>query len=167
MTSRSDTRVHFLYMKSVLEVFRKLDGLSILVGMLLGAAVGLVLFSLLVPNGKTVIGFYHHKMGEVRNGKQHTEMVKLYGDDAGDMGHMMNMSNGQNSSNPYMMSDVVSEEQFLHDMVLHHEAALIMARQVLALPSLHSEVRNLANAILNTQTKEITDMKAWTKNWGY
>lgn len=47
---------------------------------------------------------------------------------------------------------------FLEDMIMHHMGALMMARSVQ--PHIeHQEMTNLTEAILNTQTAEITLMK--------
>jgi uncharacterized protein (DUF305 family) len=50
-------------------------------------------------------------------------------------------------------------------MTLHHEAAIVMANQVLLLPNLHPEVKQLAEAIIKAQTTEVTQMKLWMKMW--
>lgn len=67
-----------------------------------------------------------------------------------------------NSNNPYVMSPIKSEKDFLSQMVLHHESAVIMAQDVLKLnPS--DKVKKLAEDIISAQTKEIEMMKGWTK----
>ena len=70
-------------------------------------------------------------------------------------------------TNQYMMSKVTSEKQFLKEMKLHHEAAVTMAQQVLAVPSIRPEVRDLAKDIIATQTTEIKMMRDWITAWKY
>ena len=71
---------------------------------------------------------------------------------------VMNM----NSENPYVMSPITSEREFISQMVLHHESAVIMAQDVLKLnPS--EKVKKLAEDIISTQSKEIEMMKNWAK----
>ena len=59
-----------------------------------------------------------------------------------------------------MMSEIKSEKQFLEEMVLHHQTAIVMSQQVLKL-SPRREIKNLANDIINAQTTEIKMMKDW------
>lgn len=73
----------------------------------------------------------------------------------------INMEN----TNPYMMSEVTSEKQFLEDMVLHHQAAVIMAEQVLTIPQIHTETKTLAEAIIKAQRSEIQKMNEWLTMW--
>jgi uncharacterized protein (DUF305 family) len=55
---------------------------------------------------------------------------------------------------------------FLANMIAHHQGAVDMANLALTNAS-HQEVKDLAKAIVSTQTTEITDMTAWQKAWGY
>jgi uncharacterized protein (DUF305 family) len=51
-------------------------------------------------------------------------------------------------------------------MISHHEGAIDMA---LLSPTRaqHAEIKTLSEAIISAQTKEITEMKQWQKDWGY
>lgn len=69
------------------------------------------------------------------------------------MDHGMTASEGQ----PY-------EALFIDSMILHHEGALIMARQALEQAE-RPEIRELANAIVSAQEAEIGQMKAWRTAW--
>ena len=53
---------------------------------------------------------------------------------------------------------------FIHGMIPHHESALMMAEHALK-EGEHPEVRQLAQAILDSQRKEIDQMKAWRMAW--
>jgi uncharacterized protein (DUF305 family) len=53
------------------------------------------------------------------------------------------------------------EKTYLEDMVGHHQMAVMMAKEVLALPSIMSETKQLATSIISSQKSEITTMKNW------
>lgn len=61
-----------------------------------------------------------------------------------------------------MMKPVTSPDDFLRKMIPHHELALTMANQVLALKP-PAAVRDLAENILSSQTKQIAMMKELLK----
>lgn len=92
-------------------------------------------------------------------------------------GHMMSdgtMMGGSNSSMSGMMAGMMAglqgktgddfDKAFLSEMVMHHEGAVDMAEAALK-SAKHQEIKNLANAIISAQNKEITDMKSWYKTW--
>lgn len=56
------------------------------------------------------------------------------------------------------------DQAFLQEMTIHHEGAVVMARQVLA-NSKRPELRKLAQDIIAAQTKEIEMMREWEKSW--
>lgn len=58
----------------------------------------------------------------------------------------------------------VFDKAFLSEMVVHHEGAVAMAKQVLA-TSKRPELIKLANDIITAQTMEIEMMRGWEKNW--
>ncbi len=154
-------------MKSIVNVFKNMQAFSFLVGMAWGATLGLILFCYLVPHGPKAIAMLRHYVSHLKGqGKiaeqNRVEFRKLYDDKAM---QMSGMNHGVSGTNPYLMAPVTSEQQFLKDMTLHHEAAITMATQVLKLPNLHLEVKSLAEAIIKAQTGEITQMKAWESKW--
>lgn len=60
-------------------------------------------------------------------------------------------------------SDVI-DAHFIEQMIPHHEDAITMSK--LALDNAkRPEVKELATNIINSQSKEITQMKAWYKEW--
>lgn len=76
------------------------------------------------------------------------------------MNHMNNMMNMdltalKNSSN--------FDRAFIEQMIPHHQMAVRMAAMVLNSP--HPELRNLAKAIIQSQTAEIEEMFKWKKEW--
>ncbi len=54
--------------------------------------------------------------------------------------------------------------RFLDAMILHHEGAVLMAEEALQ-KSRRQEIRQLAKAIVATQSQEIEQMRAWRLSW--
>ena len=145
-----------------------MQAFSFLVGMAWGAALGLILFCYMVPDGPKAIAmlrYYTYEMsgGEKNAQKNREDFNALY---ASTTAEIPMMDHSQYSGNPYVMSQVTSEKQFLEEMQAHHESVVIMAKQVLTVPSIHPEVRKLANDIIAAQTKEMQQMKSWMM-WKY
>lgn len=63
------------------------------------------------------------------------------------------------------MRDVNSlDAHFIEEMIPHHEDAITMAKLALNKSS-RSEIRQLAQNIIDSQSKEIEQMKNWYKDW--
>lgn len=73
-----------------------------------------------------------------------------------------NMMGNQASQNNSMMGNI--DRHFIEQMIPHHEGAIEMAQLALT-KAKRPEVKSLAQGIIEAQQKEITDMKAWYKNW--
>ena len=58
------------------------------------------------------------------------------------------------------------DEAFIEMMIPHHEGAIDMAELALK-NAKHTEIKNLANAIISSQQREINQMKGWLQSWGY
>jgi uncharacterized protein (DUF305 family) len=56
-------------------------------------------------------------------------------------------------------ASIQRDKQFLEDMIAHHEAAVMMADQVLQLFSIKTETRKLAEDIITSQSIEIDAMR--------
>lgn len=56
------------------------------------------------------------------------------------------------------------DKAFITEMIVHHEGAVAMAEKVLEV-STRPELRTLAENIINAQTSEIAQMKAWLAEW--
>ncbi len=56
------------------------------------------------------------------------------------------------------------DQAFLAEMIVHHQGAVEMAQLALT-NAKHQEIKDLANAIITAQNKEIAEMKAWQKAW--
>ena len=56
------------------------------------------------------------------------------------------------------------DSHFIEQMIPHHEDAITMAK-LAQTRATKPEVKTLANAIIEAQTREIGDMRAWYKAW--
>lgn len=61
-------------------------------------------------------------------------------------------------------ADAEFDQRFLQAMITHHDGAIKMANQVL-LPTERPEIHDLAKNIIATQSKEISIMQQWLKEW--
>ncbi len=129
------------------QILSKINYWNLGVGMLFGFIFGVCLVSFLVPSGLDMIRVYH--MEQYRDYKNGTMMMNHTSSSIG---------------NKYMMGTVTSEKQFVEDMIEHHEAAVIMAKQVLMLNP-RADIKALAEDIITAQTGEIKMMKGWLINW--
>jgi uncharacterized protein (DUF305 family) len=53
---------------------------------------------------------------------------------------------------------------WLKEMIDHHEMAIKMSKMAIK-EAEHQELKDLAENIINAQSKEINQMKAWIKEW--
>ena len=92
------------------------------------------------------------------------------------MGSMHKMSDGSMMmSMDSMMMDMLAnmkgktgtelEKVFLQDMIVHHQGAVDMARELLKDKTVRPELAKFAQDIINAQTGEITMQKKWLKDW--
>ena len=58
------------------------------------------------------------------------------------------------------------DKAFIADMIIHHEGAVEMAK-LSAANAKHDEVKQLSQAVIAAQEKEIAEMKQWQRDWGY
>lgn len=69
-----------------------------------------------------------------------------------------------------MMADLVGktgdefDKAFLSGMIEHHQGAVHMAEAALK-DAKHSEIKQMAEAIISAQTTEIDQMKQWQSDW--
>lgn len=71
------------------------------------------------------------------------------------------MTTKEESNKP---TGLYTDQSFLEEMIAHHESAVSMSKQVLAHTS-RKEIRQMATDIIETQTKEIEQMKRWLEEW--
>jgi uncharacterized protein (DUF305 family) len=75
----------------------------------------------------------------------------------------------KNSSDYKMYSELKGEDYdriFIANMIAHHQGAVDMANLALK-NAKHQEIKDMANAIITAQTKEISSMGNWQKEWNY
>jgi uncharacterized protein (DUF305 family) len=82
----------------------------------------------------------------------------------GGMDHGKMDKGGMNHSMDLGPADASYDLRFIDAMILHHEGAVIMAKDVLQ-KSKRPELQKLAKAIISDQTEEIAQMKQWRKTW--
>lgn len=58
------------------------------------------------------------------------------------------------------------DKLFLEHMIKHHEDAIEMSKQSAA-QAKHDELKKLSETIINSQAKEVEQMKQWQVEWGY
>jgi uncharacterized protein (DUF305 family) len=61
-------------------------------------------------------------------------------------------------------ADAQFDLRFINAMILHHEGALVMAKDALS-KSKRPEIKKLSQDILTSQQKEIEQMKQWRQTW--
>ncbi len=142
-------------MKNYWETFTKRDFWVIFITLIVGFGLGALFISWRVPDAAHWIQAYKDQATETKRLKDANDgMVPL---------EEMPM-NHTTEGNPYMMRKVVSEKQFVQDMILHHQAAITMSQQALLLP-LSPDIKTLAKNIISAQTTEIKIMKDWLAAW--
>lgn len=86
-------------------------------------------------------------------------------------GHMMEAGGGmgdamaQMEARLYNLTGAAFDKEFLAQMVVHHQQAVDMSRYAEA-NAKHTELKDLAKAIISAQEKEIADMKRWQLDEG-
>jgi len=58
------------------------------------------------------------------------------------------------------------DKAFIEEMIPHHQMAVMMANMLLQGTN-RPEMKQLAQDIIEAQTREIEDMRQWYTNWGY
>jgi len=65
---------------------------------------------------------------------------------------------------PTMPVSGMSDQEFLDQMIKHHEEAIIMSQKIL-LPTARKEIHDFASSIIQNQSREIETMQQWRKEW--
>ena len=128
--------------KYIAHVGSKVNFWNLFIGIVIGFGVGVYALNALIPNSN--------------------EVIRMYRMDKQSLSEDRAMQHG--GHNPYMMTAVTSEKQFLEEMIKHHEAAVLMAQQVLTITS-SVDIKKLANDIISAQTTEIKTMRDWLPNF--
>jgi uncharacterized protein (DUF305 family) len=75
----------------------------------------------------------------------------------------------KNSAEYKMYSELKGEDydrMFIANMIEHHRGAVDMAK-LAQTNAKHQELKDMADDIISTQSKEIADMESWQKQWDY
>ena len=56
------------------------------------------------------------------------------------------------------------DQAFIEEMIPHHQMAVMMSQHLLS-NAVHPEMKQLAQAIIQAQTKEINEMQSWYQQW--
>lgn len=88
----------------------------------------------------------------------------MAGHDVGSDSGMMDMSMSDMMTGLRGKTGDAFDKAFITEMVAHHQGAIEMATAAKANAS-HEELRQLADAIIAAQTKEIGEMREWYKAW--
>ena len=96
-----------------------------------------------------------------------TDVPKFSGNNMG--GGMMHGGNRGMMGN--MRTDLAAlskaknfDQAFIEEMIPHHEMAVMMSQHLLS-NAVHPEMKKLAQAIIQAQTKEINEMQSWYQQW--
>lgn len=117
---------------------------TLFIGIAIGIGVGMYVYAWFVPGARSFMYSEKHRSKAEYSMNRH---------------HMMAYPVMKTMQDPMIMESIMSEKHFLQSMIVHHESALRMAKQVLALPDITEVTRNLATSIIDAQTTEIASMK--------
>jgi len=80
------------------------------------------------------------------------------------MGNMDKMGNMNNMAMDLGPADANFDLRFIDGMMPHHQGAIAMAKEAQQ-KSQRPEIKKLADEIISAQTKEITELQTWRKQW--
>ena len=141
---------------------------TLIIGVALGVGVGMFIFSLIVPDPSKITRAYPMKAyqefdsgrGEIitiRRGTGESMMIR-----SSTLSPAM-MANDSLGNVVYSVSTVPStilnERQFLNEIIAQYESTIRLAHQALSVEGMSTEVTNLAENIIDTQTAEVSAMK--------
>lgn len=83
-----------------------------------------------------------------------------------DNNHSMTDSMHVSAANLQKLTGDDFDAAFMADMIAHHQGAIDMTR-LAATNAKHDEIKQLSQAIVSAQEKEIQSMHQWQHDWGY
>ncbi|OGV90522.1 hypothetical protein A3A66_01715 [Microgenomates group bacterium RIFCSPLOWO2_01_FULL_46_13] len=98
----------------------------------------------------------------------HEQMEEMMGETNASSGSHMGMSSSMTDMT-LSLSDKEGDafdQAFIQAMIPHHQGAIEMA-QLAQQQAKHQEIKDLADAIIEAQNKEINQMQTWLEAWGY
>lgn len=80
--------------------------------------------------------------------------------------NMMDMDDMMHAMNAELIGKTgdAFDAAFISEMIVHHQGAVEMAQLALT-NAQHQEIKDLAQAIITAQNKEIADMQSWQQAW--
>lgn len=99
-------------------------------------------------------------------------MMRMMGIQSNNSAGMMNqnLDEDMHGAMEEMMSGLLNkngdefDQAFISEMIEHHQGAVGMANAALS-SAQHQEIKDLAKSIIEAQTKEIDQMRAWQQAW--
>jgi uncharacterized protein (DUF305 family) len=118
---------------------------------------------LLVAILAVVIGYF---IGSAACGNRNGNMMHQMPNGQMMMGGSMDMDDMMKSMSGSLEGKTgdAFDREFLAQMIVHHEGAVEMAEEALK-NAKHQEIKDMAKAIIDAQTKEIGQMKEWHSTW--
>lgn len=89
---------------------------------------------------------------------------KWYGSSVPKMDKNMGMMSSMNTDLTALRNEKNFDQAFIQEMIPHHQMAVTMAKDLIP-NSKHPEMKKLAQEIIQSQNKEINEMKTWQKKW--
>lgn len=126
---------------------------------LLYGVIGLLL-GILIAGGSAITAVNSNNRSMMQMMGMNTSLMKT------DSSDHMGMSMNDMSDELENRTGDEFDQYFISMMIAHHQGAIDMAKLAESRAK-HSEIKQLSTDIISTQTKEITNMKAWQSAWGY
>ncbi|AYG95788.1 DUF305 domain-containing protein [Brevundimonas naejangsanensis] len=60
-----------------------------------------------------------------------------------------------------MATDVNTQRTWARKMIAHHRGAIAMSQALLASDATDAEIRRMAQAVIDAQTREVTELESW------
>ena len=92
--------------------------------------------------------------------------VSAHGHDSGMSGRMHGGMMGDSTDLTQLENAKPFDKEFIEQMIPHHQMAVMMA-QMVKQSARHDEIRQLADNIIESQNREIEQMRSWYRAWGY
>lgn len=115
---------------------------------------------------RLAVGIETTQKAEIAAFERMHERMRSMHDDATHGGHM-GMSDAEMGMDMDMDALAAAkpfDKAFIDEMIPHHRGAIVMARELLA-KGADPELRKMAQAIIDAQSKEIAQMRSWRKRW--
>ncbi|HKZ38194.1 MAG TPA: DUF305 domain-containing protein [Chryseolinea sp.] len=129
-----------------------------IIGLLAGSLLTIIVASYAVNTSNT-------GMMQMMGMRQTNNMMR---EEMGEITHRMGMESSMDDMVETLKGKTGDEfdEAFIAAMIPHHQGAIEMAKEAKSRGD-HQEILDLADNIIQAQTKEINLMRGWQNAWGY